>query len=44
MAVIVYGPTINAVNNEGHQEILVSTADPVVGNGKNGDIWIKYTP
>ena len=43
MAVVVYGPVVNAVNNEGHQEILVSTVDPISANGKNGDIWIKYT-
>ena len=44
MAVVVYGPTINAVNNEGYQEILISTVDPVTANGKNGDVWLKYTP
>jgi hypothetical protein len=44
MAVIIYGPTINSANNSEWQDILVSTADPVSANGKDGDIWLKYTP
>jgi hypothetical protein len=44
MAVIIYGPVINSANNSEYQDILVSTVDPVVGNGKDGDIWFKYTP
>jgi hypothetical protein len=41
--VIVYGPLVTAANNAGSQRILVSTVDPVSGDGKDGDIWIKYT-
>jgi hypothetical protein len=38
-----YGPVVNGVNNKGAQDIFISTADPISANGKDGDIWIKYT-
>jgi hypothetical protein len=44
MAVIIYASPTNSANNEDYQKILVSTVDPVTANGKDGDIWLKYTP
>jgi len=44
MAVIIYGSPVNSANNSDYQDILVSTADPLSTNGKDGDIWLKYTP
>lgn len=44
MAVIIYGPVVNSASDANYNDVIISTVDPVVGNGKDGDIWLKYTP
>lgn len=43
MSIKVYGPTILVDNIEGQRNIIVSVEDPSPSQGRNGDIWIKYT-
>lgn len=43
MSIKVYGPTILATNTTGQRNILISTSNPTVLDGVNGDVWLKYT-
>lgn len=36
--------TYMALGTAAKADIFVSTVDPLPGDGKNGDLWIKYTP
>lgn len=44
MAILIYGPVVNSVSDADYNDVTVSTVDPVSANGKDGDIWLKYTP
>lgn len=43
MSIKVFGPTILVDNTEGRRNIFTSTSEPSNSNGRDGDIWIKYT-
>ena len=43
MSITVYGPTILANNALGQRNILISTAAPLVTDGRDGDVWLRYT-
>lgn len=43
MSIKVYGPTILVTNTTGQRNILISTSNPTVLDGVNGDVWLKYT-
>lgn len=43
MSIRVFGPTILPDNTDGRRNIFTSTAEPTPNNGRDGDIWIKYT-
>jgi len=43
MSIRVYGPTILANTTTGQRSILISTSNPLVTDGKDGDVWLKYT-
>ncbi len=43
MSIRVYGPTILANNSDGRRNILISTSNPSSNDGRDGDVWLKYT-
>lgn len=43
MSIKVYGPTILANSTTGQRNILISTATPLITDGQDGDVWLKYT-
>ena len=43
MSIRVYGPTILANNATGARNILISTSTPSSTDGRDGDVWLKYT-
>ena len=43
MSIKVYGPTILANNTSGQRNILISTSVPSSSDGRNGDVWLRYT-
>lgn len=43
MSIKVYGPTILANNTSGQRNILISTSVPSNSDGRNGDVWLRYT-
>jgi hypothetical protein len=43
MSIKVYGPTILTNNTSGQRNILISTSNPSSNDGRDGDVWLKYT-
>ena len=43
MSIRVYGPTIVTNNTSGQRNILISTSTPLSTDGRDGDVWLKYT-